>query len=111
MLYLYQQSPPFWWLQNLNSLNRKLKSIQVFSWVYITSPPFCKNQKGCPKEQLAPPRRILPLALRSWGKSRYGMLAKQNIKKNKQTTIYIYACKNTIAKIKIIKQRYHALIR
>ena len=28
--YLYQQSPPFWWLQNLNSLNQKLIFKQVF---------------------------------------------------------------------------------
>ena len=95
MHYSYQQSPPFWWLQNLSSLDRKLKSIQVFSWVYITSPPFCKNQKGCPKEQLAPPRRILPLALRSWGKSRYGMFAKK-ILREQATTIYIYMHANIL---------------
>jgi hypothetical protein len=84
--YLYQQSPPFWWLQNLNSLSQKLLYMQVFSEFISLLPLFLNIKKVNPDVGWAPPWCVLPLVLRLQDKSRYGMLAKIF------RTYNIYAC-------------------
>ena len=49
MHYLCQQSPPFWWLQNLNSLNEKYICKQVLSMsLYSLLPLFVSIKKVIP---------------------------------------------------------------